>query len=102
MKKFKQGYPCTIITGYKNVTTEEVKDLWDKGVDLDDWDYIIVLPPETLKESSIINFYTKEKETMFEQKIDRLDRLLTGSCADTWYKVEFRGELRALGVAYHA
>lgn len=31
-----------------------------------------------------------------------LDRMLTGCCSNTWYLIEWNGEKKAIGVAYHA
>jgi len=31
-----------------------------------------------------------------------LDRMLTGCCRNTWYLIEWEGEKKAIGVAYHS
>lgn len=31
-----------------------------------------------------------------------LDRILTGCCSNKWYLIEWKGEKKAIGVAYHA
>lgn len=100
------GFPATIITGYEHLTDEEVQELWDAGVCMDDWDYLILLPPSVLNEEPIS--YTdwetgKEKDGTRLTPVDyNLERMLTGCCSNKWYRAVFRGEERAIGVAYHS
>jgi hypothetical protein len=48
--------------------------------------------------------YVKKKKISIEWEcLDwTLDRLLTGCCSNTWYLIEWKGEKRAIGIAYHA
>jgi hypothetical protein len=69
-----------------------IDELWDQGVNLDDWDYLIIAPVDQ------IEWVGDEPEPAWNNP---LGRLLTGCCANRWYKVQWDGQEVALGVAYH-
>lgn len=96
------GTPITLIDGYKNITDEEVKSLWNQGVCMDDWDYILVCPVDALEAYEHVDEFEGGTLTKYRPKGSNLDRLLTGACDNYWYKINFRGQEVALGVAYHA
>lgn len=75
---------ATVITfiKHRDLSSEERDDLWNKGVNLDDWDFMIVAPPDTTDDLDILFGY--------------------GYFDYEWYEVEFRGEMRRLGLRYHA
>lgn len=83
-------FPITVIDALDD---SERAALRDQGVDMDDWDYMLVCPPEvaseTTHDSTVPDSYT-------------LSRLLTGCCSNRWYRVKFRGRDVSLGIAYHA
>jgi len=133
---------------YKGVTftKEEIEHLWNQGVCVDDWDYVIIYPPDIIEEEE---YKEEEQEFVFfphipenerEQFIVRehtdyrgltyktydvdfskgdyqkvikthtrynciewnLDRMLASCCSNRWYLIEWKGEKKAIGVAYHA
>lgn len=60
--------------------------LWEQGVNMDDWNYILFLP-----DSEAAGFY------------GNLSELLTGPCDNVWHRVRnFNGRPGLLGIAYHA
>jgi hypothetical protein len=89
-----------------DLTREEVEDLWKQGVDLDDWDYMLVFD-DLLKFNRQSNC-TELPDPNFVESISyapksySAERLLTGCCDNRWYKVIFRGGPRMIGIAYHA
>ncbi len=101
-----KGYQATIITDYNQLTETEVRELWDVGVCMDDWDYMIILPKEVLTGETVerIDYATMQsfKTVEYYPKDCDIERLLVGCCSNAWYKVKFRGILCAIGVAYHA
>jgi len=100
------GVPLILISGYEDLTKTEVEELRDKGVCLDDWDYMLVGPSSIVKKEwrEGENWETGEMKMVCEFVPDSwtLERLLTGCYKNTWYQVEFRGKLVAIGVAYHS
>ena len=84
-------YNVKIITGYSQLTEDDLSSLREQGVCLDDWDYMIFV--EHCK------FYQTGHEIHPEDY--QLDRLLGGCCGNTWYQLIFRGETGIMGVAYH-
>jgi len=90
-----------------DLTIAENEALWDSGVNLDDWDYLLIVPESALS--------TREdgecRETSFSEcrppyygeagYTHDLARLLTGCCDNLWYTVAFRGKMVGMGVAYH-
>ena len=74
---------------------KDVSDsLWAQGVDLDDWDYAILAPPEAV--------YLSESDHGLCPHEWTLDRLLVGCCSNHWYLAEIRGRKYAIGIAYHS
>lgn len=88
---------CYIITGYEGLTARDLEDLRAQDVCLDDWDYMLVLPAD------VLHVETDEWGKPYWTTSDYdLQRLMTGCCDNTWYKIKYRGQTKALGVAYHA
>jgi hypothetical protein len=99
---------------HDDLTKEEVDALWDLGVNMDDWDYMILADPDILEEEEVDTLESEyseakggwiqeeRKKIRFYPKDWQMERLLTGCCDNVWYKVGFRGEEMAIGVAYHA
>jgi len=77
---------------YNELTEEEQQYFWDNGISLDDWNYMMLFPPEILKEDGGI-FYCDNHhfERMIESTYGEVE----------WYKIEFRGKEYALGISYH-
>ena len=92
------------------LTREEVDVFWEQGVTMDDWDYLVLAPAETVivekVERNEWNWQTGREELREVAEVSQtkyvLDRLLTGSCLNEWYLATFRGKEYAVGVAYHA
>lgn len=84
-----------------NLDRAETDALWDQGVNMDDWDYILVLPVETIREVDSTDWEGKPCKE-YEPTNLTVERLLTGCCANVFYKADFRGATVALGIAYHS
>jgi len=69
-----------------DLTSRDIEYLRDVDVNMDDWDYILIIPDELL-----------EKEVDYN-----IEKLLTGMSHNTWHKVMWKGKECSLGVAYHA
>lgn len=82
-------------------TREEIRDFWDQGVDMDDWDYMILAPVDILEEVDATDWDGKPIKRLVPKGYT-FERLLTGCCHNKWYKATFRGIEYAVGVAYHA
>lgn len=119
---------------------EESDILRNQGVDLDDWDYAIFAPVESIEpeqyEEEVTDWewfpFVRPEHRVWEERAaldgswhyrepsDRghwvtrkelrtrwrctdwdLERLLTGCYANRWYRVEWKGEIKAVGLAYH-
>lgn len=96
---------ATIITGYGGLTKEEVELFWAQDVDLDDWDLIIAIedPDCKLLEEETIAGWQGEPETSYYPHDYELSKMLQGCCNNTWYpRINFRGKVCTVGVAYHA
>lgn len=74
----------------------EVDRHWDR-IDHGDGSYSMAIPWE--KGGYMDVSTTKKRYTCKEYSIDRL---LTGCCSNTWYLIQWNGEKKAIGVAYHA
>jgi hypothetical protein len=70
---------------------KECEYLWGAGVNLDDWDYMLIMEYDPEK------FAADNKP-----KSCTMERLLTGCCENKWYRLNFRGSERIIGIAYHA
>ena len=88
------------------LSQKDIESLWAEGVDMDDWDYIILAPPSTLsvvveEEYDYCAGHAKTVARMVQNNY-QLSRLLVGCCDNTWYTAKFRGRKYAIGVAYHS
>jgi hypothetical protein len=86
----------------KDITKEERDALWDAGVDMDDWDYMLIIPdkeitttkwtnhPDTPPNHGPLNYWLEHYllDASWRRKTE-------------WYRVEFRGEQVGMGIAYH-
>lgn len=79
------------ITDLKDFTKEEHDYLQDNGIILDDWDYILMMDYDR----KIFQADNRPRDV-------QLERLLTGCCANNWYRIEFRGGQKIIGIAYHS
>jgi len=83
----------------ENLTREDVEALWQQGVNMDDWDYMLFCPPEVVFKFETPNEYSEGEYGVKEWP---LDKLLNGVCSNQWYRASFRGKEWAIGVAYHS
>ena len=104
-----EKYRLTVVTGYGGFSKEEIDALWDAGVDMDDWDYVIFGPPEILvsREEEQRDWDSPDplavvKATVYTPHDYQIERLLQGCSDNTWYLIEWEGKQTAVGVAYHA
>lgn len=75
------------LQGLLLMSTDEI---WNLGINLDDWDYGICLEGQLKTLSS----YLASTD---------LPRLLNGSCDNEWYEVKSNnGKWYTIGIAYHA
>lgn len=78
------------------LTDADRESLWPQGVNLDDWDYLVLAPVGTL----CVN--NDDQDSPYGQDDSTLEKLLTGACDNRWYKATFRGTEYALGIACYA
>lgn len=82
---------------YERLPEDCYESLWNQGVSMDDWDYLLFVPKEYEKHFSI------DSEGELSPKWYSLEKLLQGSCTNKWYEVkDFVGREGFIGVAYHA
>ena len=75
----------------------DIDALWDQGVNLDDWDYMLIVPADTLQEAQDM-----DGEECWLPRDWYLGELLIGVFRNRWYKARFHGKVVGVGVAYHA
>lgn len=81
-------------------TREDIKELWDQGVDMDDWDYFILVPVGCVEEIDSTDWEDKPIKKLVPKSYAL--GLLIGGSENKWYKITFRGKEYAMGVACHA
>lgn len=95
-----------VIFSDDNMSWEEIEEFWELGVNMDDWDYMLICPADAVREekSDVYDEYVGEifEHTRYIPCNWYLERMLTGCCDNTWYKVTYKGVDVAIGVAYHA
>ena len=84
----------------EHITREEIEALWAQEVDMDDWDYIIVIPEDRVMEKEDTDWKGNPRKILVPEDYN-IERLLRGS-DNRWYKATFRGKQVALGISYHA
>ncbi len=85
-----------------NLTNQDDESLWQQGVNTDDWDYMLLCPPDVVHEVKKYDDWDKSEIIVFECKDWTLDRMLTGGSHNRWYRAKLRGKEWAIGIAYHA
>ena len=80
----------------QDMTPEDCDAFWAQGINMDDWDYLIMAPVDTLAVNNDAQDGPYGQDNYF------LERLLRGVCDNRWYKATYRGTEYALGIAYHA
>lgn len=80
---------------YKHLSEQEIEQFWLQGVNLDDWDYMVLVEP-----GSVWSHPEKLPEQI--RGIEG-DMLLHGCSHNKWYEnVIWRGAFYDVGVAYHS
>ena len=74
-----------------SLSKEESEYLWSRGVSLDDWDYMLIM-----------DYVEEYFEASNSPKSYVLAGLLHGCFENIWYRVNFRGSEKIIGVAYHS
>ena len=69
--------------------------LQTQGVDLDDWDYLVIAPREAVH-------WQGQKRVGTCAADNWLSNVLNGCCSNLWYLIPIDGKHVAVGVAYHA
>ena len=92
-------YKTIVITGYDQLSHDEVRDLWGQGVCLDDWDYFVLI------ENLELESYIGDMGEVTHEPVDyKLRYLLTSNLMySSWVPgIKFRGMVGGLGIVYHA
>lgn len=76
---------------------QDIEALWDQGVVMEDWDYMLIVPADILQEAEDV-----DGETCWLPQDWYLGKLLIGVFRNRWYKACFHGKVVGVGVAYHA
>ncbi len=104
---------------YAIITDPDVLESREREYEDTEWEWLSHIPEEKrvwpriqLSETAwqygdtpydLGHYVVKTKISIEWQCLDwTLDRLLTGCCSNRWYQIEWKGEKRAIGVAYHA
>ena len=77
-----------------DLTREEVESFWKQGVCMDDFDYMLLLPENTMM--------TDPYEEKVEPENYYLSNLLQGCCYNHWYYANYQGAPYVIGIAYHS
>jgi len=108
---------ATVLTP-DELTQEDIDSLWNQNVCMDDWDYIVFAPEDSITpveyedhEYEYDPHFPKDWRMMVKVSISKIrytqneyvfDRILVGCCSNSWYRAEFRGQVYAIGIAYHS
>ena len=95
-----------VIFSDDNMSWAEIEEFWELGINMDDWDYLLICPADAVREEECDVYDEYVGETFGHIRYIPcnwyLERMMNGSCDNIWYKVNYRGEEVAIGVAYHA
>lgn len=92
------------------LTPEDEDVLRAADISLDDFDYIVIAPPDTLIGVPDTRRERDEDDMPHDVSCERLipsddyyilEQLMWNVSQAQWFRVEFRGKLVALGMAYH-
>lgn len=92
------------------ITDEEINDLWNQDICMEDWDYIVLAPVDSIypyisEEEILYATYTPEERgerTEYRTNEYACQQILVGCSFNRWYLGKFRGTEYAIGIAYHA
>ena len=94
----------------RDLTRQEIDDLWGQDVNLDDWDFMLIVPPDQVQEyDTTEDVYSPDTGRWRSVPCKALgpieyalQRFEVGCCSNKWYRVTFRGQRVAMLVTYHA
>jgi hypothetical protein len=72
--------------------------MWDQGIDLDDWDYAIILPISEME----CSHHHDESVLTWMPKHYLFHQMLHGCCNNEWYSFKWDGAEFGIGLAYHS
>lgn len=76
---------------------ETIRDLWDQGINMDDWDYLLFF-----EATHTLKLPMEFHQITLSPRNPNIERLLTGSYANKWWPIgNFQGRKGIIGVAYH-
>lgn len=82
---------------------EDCDWFWRHGVSMDDWDYMLIAPVDTIEEATRKPRCRIDSPETYWRQIDyTCERLIGYSMESRWHRVEFDEGPRAVGVVYHA
>jgi hypothetical protein len=81
-----------------DITRQEKDFFWDQDIDMDDWDYMLLLPLDT----EVTKYVSEYDRVVIEPISYEITRLLTGCCSNKWRYGTFRGDKYLIGIAYHS
>jgi len=87
------------------LTEEDIEKFWAQDICMDDWDYIVLAPVETLEYcdySGYEDMCVNEQCSILVQTDYTFARIMTGCCSNEWYIGKFGRHEYAIGVAYHS
>ncbi len=100
---------CTLIfPDDSNANDADIADLWNQGVNMDDWGFILIVPKDQVEEYDATDrdFVGGQWQDIPVKRVrpvnPTLERFEVGCCNNVWYLAKFRGKDVALLVTYHA
>lgn len=89
-----------------DLSREDINALWEVGVNMDDTDFLLIVPADCVTQASESTFsgYNVADDSPFYPCgpfAHTLDRIVNGVYKNYWYRVPFRGRDIGLGVSYH-
>lgn len=80
------------------LTREERNAFWDQNINMDDWDYMVLLPSDFPAQPKP-NEYNMPLVTIEDYSVERL---LRDNYKNRWYRGVFRGKEYVIGITYHS
>lgn len=101
----KNSVKLELVYDYNQISEEELEELRSYGIETCDWDFMLFCSPEYLDSTweEEYNYETKQKEKkeVFIPNTYAIERLAFTSQDCKWYKINFQGNLVAVGIGYH-
>jgi len=83
-----------------DLTEKERQGFWDQDISMDDWNYMLIVPPNALHQ---VEYDEQEKaDRYWEPKKFYLDNMLDYTLESKWFNnILFRGKMVGVGIVYH-